>query len=365
MLDPNHILAWLTANVKGMRLSRAKTLASIVPAAMEMQGVGVLPLGRAMYNGTSCKHNIKRVNRFLGNTAFEGEALAAGIFRYFAPRSGRRLVLADWTDVPKGKLLVFSLPANGRSIPFYARAVAKEVGEGEVIAAENEALDALARICPQPERVTVVADRGFGNQRWLTRVRAPGFHFVQRIVGAFNVDTEKYIGRLGDLPIRRGKGAKDWGQGSIGEDEAIRGRLVSAYTPEANEPWYLVTSLDDARCAEVVSIYRRRWWIETAFRDNKNRHWGLGLGQVALKHFQRYERLFYIVALAYILLSAHGAVAEERGHDRGYKANTRKIRVLSLLRMGIIFIRTQGQHLKEALRALRRRATLQRAPNWG
>ena len=143
MLSPVEILAWLEENVKGMRRSRMKTLADIVPAAMEFRGVGVLSLGRAMETDTTCKHNIKRVNRFLGNEAFEGEALAKGIFEAFVPESARALVLADWTDVPKGKLLLFSLPANGRSIPFFTKVVAKKAGDGAMVRAENEALEAL------------------------------------------------------------------------------------------------------------------------------------------------------------------------------------------------------------------------------
>jgi hypothetical protein len=41
MYDPNKILAWIVANVQGMRLSRCKTLAAIVSAALLMKGVGV------------------------------------------------------------------------------------------------------------------------------------------------------------------------------------------------------------------------------------------------------------------------------------------------------------------------------------
>ena len=68
--------------------------------------------------------------------------------------------------------------------------------------------------------------------------------------------------------------------------------------------------MHDLTAAEVVSIYRRRWWIETLFGDKKNRDWGMGLAAVHLKVYSRYERLFYIVALAFIPLSAHGAAAE-------------------------------------------------------
>lgn len=365
MLSPQEILPWLKENVKGMRLSRLKTLAAIVPGAMELCGVGVHSLGRAMNTGTTAKHNIKRVERFLENTGVECAALAQGIFEAFAPKQGSVLVLADWTDVPAGKLLVFALPCNGRSIPFFVNVVPKEVGEGELVQAENEALKALKGICRHRSHVILVADRGFGNQRWVKAVRASGFHFVQRISSVFNVDTEHHIGALKELNLRKGKPVRDWGHGTIGDDEAIVGRLVTAYDPAAKEPWYLITDMDDVAAPEVVSVYRRRWWIETLFRDKKNRDWGLGLAKVQLKHYQRYERLFYIVAFAFILLSAHGAAAEADGFDKGLKANTRKIRVLNLLRMGYHYIRRKGVVLQYAFSLLRELATQQKAPNWG
>ena len=365
MLSPEKILSWLKENVKGMRLSRLKTLADIVPAATELDGVGVHALGRAMRTDTTAKHNIKRVERFLRNAGVEGDAIARGIFEAFAPRDGRVLVLADWTDVPNAKLLVFTLPCNGRSLPFFVRAVPKNVGEGRLIQAENEALERLRSICASRSDIVVVADRGFGNQRWVQRVRAQGFHFVQRLSCVFNVDTEHYIGALRDLNLRRGRPVRDWGWGTIGEDEAIEGRLVTAYDPQAKEPWYLLTDLNDLLKEEVVSIYRRRWWIEPLFRDKKNRDWGLGLATVCLKEHERYERLFYIVALAFILLSAHGALAEAQGFDKGLKANTRKVRVINLLRMGYHFIRKMGENLAEAFACLARLATLNHAPNWG
>ena len=365
MLNPETILTWLDTNVKGMRRSRAKTLANIVPAAMALLGVGVLALGRAMQTTTTGKHNIKRVNRFLGNGALEMELLAQAIFEMFAPASGRVLILADWTDVANGKLLVFSLPSNGRSIPFFASAVAKKAGEGAMIRCENESLEALQRICRNRCDVIVVADRGFGNQRWIPKVKSSGFHYVQRVAGVFFADTDDYIGKLDEMNLRQGARVCDWGKGTLGEDERIEGRLITAFDPDAKEPWYLITDLEDAPMGEIVNIYRRRWWIETMFRDQKNRDWGLGLANVVLKDHRRYERLFCIVALAFIFLIAHGAVAEEQGFDKQCKANTRKGRVLNLLRLGHLYIRNRGPQFKPALHALTRLATIERAPNWG
>jgi len=245
MLNPEDILSWLETHVKGMRRSRMKTLSAIVPGAMALFGVGVLALGRAMQTGTTCKHNIKRVNRFLGNTSWEGEALAKGIFESFAPKSGRVLVLADWTDVAHGKLLVFCLPANGRSLPFFTKAVAKQAGDGAMIRAEREALAALQRICDGRSDVILVADRGFGNQRWIPEAQQRGFHVVQRVSKVFFAETEHYIGNLHEMVLRRKSRIRDWGHGTLGEDQSIHGRLVTAIDPEAKEPWYLITDLED------------------------------------------------------------------------------------------------------------------------
>ena len=129
--------------------------------------------------------------------------------------------------------------------------------------AENEALEALGEICRDRADIVLVADRGFGNQRWLRAATRQGFHFVQRLSRVFFADTEHYIASLKELDLRRGKKARDWGHGTLGEDGAIQGRLVTAYDKKAKEPWYLVTDVDDATANEVVNTCRRRWWIET------------------------------------------------------------------------------------------------------
>jgi hypothetical protein len=75
--------------------------------------------------------------------------------------------------------------------------------------------------------------------------------------------------------------------------------------------------------------------------------------------------LFCIVAPAFVFLSAYGAVAEETGFDKGCEANTRKQRVVNLIRIGYIFLRKEGERLRQALNALERFTTLEHATNWG
>jgi hypothetical protein len=355
MLSPTQIMTWLETNVKDMRKSRLKTLAAVVEGAMAMGGLGVLALGRAMNTRTTAKHNIKRVNGFLGNASVETIAVARAVFDVFAPRQGRVLVLADWTDVCNGKMLIFALPCSGRALPLLSVCVPKEAGEGILKAAEEKGLHQLAEVVGDRGDVALVtvADRGFGNRRWIKAVRQRGWHYVQRLAGLFFAEVEDYIGTLSDMGIRRGAKPRDWGGGIFGEKGEVAGRLITVFDKEAKEPWYLVTDLDDVSAAQAVGIYRKRMWIEALFRDCKNRDWGLRLDAVKLKDYRRYERLFVVFALAFIFLTAFGAAAEHAGFDRGFKANTAKHRVINLIRMGFRFLSLQRCTLEDAVTVLR------------
>jgi hypothetical protein len=75
--------------------------------------------------------------------------------------------------------------------------------------------------------------------------------------------------------------------------------------------------------------------------------------------------LGYIVALAFIFLAAHGALAEAQGFDKTLKANTRKTRVLNLLRTGYHYLRSKGEDWDQAVMFLRRLVERKEARNWG
>lgn len=355
MYDPSHILSWLEEKVESMRRSRAKTLASIVGGAMRMQGSGVLALGRAMDGPVAAKHRIKRVDRFLGNEQVEIDLVNEAIFHQFRP-DDMPVVLADWTDRQAFQQLVFALPRDGRAIPFLSITVEKGDGSGAhvglMIEAEEEALATLAQFCGCHIRPIIIADRGFGNTRWLDNIQNRGWYFVQRIKRELYVETEHYTGNLYELGIRRGWRARDWGWGTITNQHRGHQRLITIYDREAKEPWLLVTNLTQPTPMQVVKLYRRRMWIEAMFRDLKNRNWGLGMDNVRLTNEGRFDRHFLVLCLAYIFLFAFGAAAESAGVGDELKANTVSQRVLSLARIGNYFIQSAQLAIPIAIQAL-------------
>jgi len=356
MYDPSNILTWLETHVQSMRQSRRKTLAEVVSAALQMKGVGVLALGRAMAGMVAAKHCIKRVWRFLRNEQVETGAISAALFSFLRPTKGRTIVLADWTDISPFQQLVFSLPRDGRALPFLCITIRKSAHQGEnegaMIAAEHQALEMLEAMCPAQVIPVIVSDRGFGNVRWLSDITNRGWSFVQRLSHIHQVAVEQHMGSLKELGIRRGRKPKDWGWGTMDEQQWGPVRVVTTFDSEADEAWYLVTNLDVEPPTEVVRIYKRRMWTEAMFRDLKNRNWGLGMDHVRLSQPERHETHFYILALAYVFLCAFGAAAETLDIARLMKANTREERVMSLARIGNYFLQIAKCPLEMAFDAL-------------
>jgi hypothetical protein len=350
MFGPEKIMKWCDRHLQGMRRSRRSALASICAGAMKMKGLGVLALGRAMDGPAMAKHRIKRVDRFLGNEEIEVFELSKALFDVLRGSEKRPIVLVDWTDRHAYEQLVFSIAKDGRSMPFHAMTIEsthlKAETDGVKIRAEQEALERFHTMCPSSVRPIIIADRGFGNARWIGEVQKWGWSFVQRLSRQHYVEVEHHIGILPELGIRKGYRPKDWGWGFMGaneKEEKTRFRLVTVYSREADEPWYLIANLDDCDAQEVVNLYKKRAWTEAMFRDLKNRNWGMGLDEVHLSSAERTQRHFAIVMLAYILLCAFGALAEDQDFGQSLKANTVQKRVLSLAVIGNHFIEFIGR----------------------
>jgi len=351
MYDFQQVFGWLCSHIKGMRLSRLKTLSAIVSGAMKMKGAGVLSLGRAMEGETSAKHRIKRVWRFLRNPGVENLQVSRSLFLSLIPAKGRIIVLCDWTDLKPYQQLILSIPKDGRSVPFLSQTIVEASGPGSMIEAEQRILACLQVICPQGREVIIVADRGFGNTRWVTDIQKWGWHFVQRIAGNHKVDLVGYHGFVSELGIIRGAASHDHGWGNWTDGNALKVRLVTIFETDAKEPWVLITDLPDFK-TEIIRIYKRRMWTEAMFRDLKNRNWGLGLDSTRLSKPDRHDRLFLVLALAYVLLMAYGAAAEALGYDTLLKANTENNRVMTLARIGNYFMQTCQWGIERAFRAL-------------
>lgn len=125
----------------------------------------------------------------------------------------------------------------------HPQGTSEEEQKGAMIAAEREALERLQRICPPDVKPILIADRGFGHAPWLGEIKnrrwasCSASHIHQ-------VHVEQHMGSHKELGIRRSRCPRDWGRGTIDEQEFGPVRVVTVFAREAQEAWYLVTNLE-------------------------------------------------------------------------------------------------------------------------
>ncbi|MFH0342625.1 MAG: hypothetical protein ACHBNF_10965 [Chromatiales bacterium] len=72
----------------------------------------------------------------------------------------------------------------------------------------------------------------------------------------------------------------------------------------------------------ISRLYGKRFQIEETFRDQKCSRLGFALSEITMHSAERLEKLLLIVVLAQLLALFVGAIARQRGLDRGFRANT-------------------------------------------
>jgi len=101
------------------------------------------------------------------------------------------------------------------------------------------------------------------------------------------------------------------------------------------QPWLLVTSVDDVAAQGIVAIYRTRMQIEKTFRDLKSHRFGWSMQDARSHTPERYAVLLLVGALAAVAVTLLGTMVESLGLQRRDQANTvRRRRTFSVMRLG-------------------------------
>lgn len=320
----------------------------LVSASLAIHAIG---RGYALLSGGDPKHGTKQVDRLLSNDKIR---LATDIFPAwvkFVLGARKKVLLAlDWTDFDKDDQTTLSLcviTRHGRATPLLWKTVKKADLKNKRTAHERALLMALHELVADDVELTLLADRGFGEQDLYVFLQTLGWDFVIRFRGNVTV-------RVGD----ESRPAKDWVQGGrarlykrvrVTTDETEIAAAVFVHSKGMKESWHLATSLQQAKASEVVRLYGRRFCIEETFRDQKNIHLGLGLSVVHVGEEDRRDRLLLLGALVQVLLTLLGAAGEKLGWGRRLQSNTSKKRQMSLFNQGRFWFSAVGMWPKEKI----------------
>jgi hypothetical protein len=302
--------------------------------SLSIHAIGV---GLAAARGLQTKHAIKQVDRLLSNTALDVWALFAHWVPYVVASTPAIVVALDWTDFDADGHATIALSlvtAHGRALPLIWRSVPKAQLKGRRNRYEDEVLLRLHEVLPPGVHVTILADRGFGDQQLYALLRDFGFDFIVRFRGVVTVESRAgevraasawvpTTGRIRHLPGAR-----------VTQDRYPLDAVVCVQATGMQAPWCLAVGGATITGAQAVRLYGRRFTIEEAFRDVKDPRYGLGMSATHVRDPRRRDRLLLICAMAMTLLTQLGAAGESLGMDRMLKANTVKKRTHSLFRQG-------------------------------
>ena len=341
-----------------LHAKRVQSLANATLGVMTSASLAVCTIGHglALARGGLTKHAIKQVDRLLSNTGIDVKELFMNWVPYMVGSRKEIEVAMDWTDFDADNqttIMLSLLTSHGRATPLVWLTVDKDTLKDNRNHYEYQVLVWLAEALPADVKVLVVADRGFGDHK-LYRVLTEElkFDYVIRFRGNIKVtaaDGETraaidWVGKGGRMRILRGAAV-------TAEDYPV-GAVVCVQAKDMKEPWCLATSLAEAKARIVLKKYAKRWGIECGFRDTKDPHFGMGMGQIRVSSPERRDRLWLLNALAVALLTLLGAAGEALGFDKHLKASTTKRRVHSLFRQGCLHYQLMPTMQEARLRSL-------------
>jgi Transposase DDE domain len=336
---------------------RVLSLANGVTGVLHAATLAVTAIGKAYADviGGDAKHGVKQVDRMLSNDGLDMASLFPPWIRFVVGPRAEIVVAMDWTDFDdddQSTLAVHLVTNHGRATPLMWKTVTKSTLKGKRNTYEYETVEALHAALPPEVGITVLADRGFGDQKLYMLLETLGWDYVIRFRGVIAVENED-----GET-----RSARDWvppsGRATMLRNARVTGdrakvaAVVVVHAKNMREPWCLATTLADQAAGAVVKLYGKRFTIEETFRDEKDPRFGMGLSQARVKSAERRDRLLLLAAVAHALLTLLGAAGESVGLDRTLKVNTVKRRTMSLFNQGAYWYRALPNMRQERLELL-------------
>ena len=155
----------------------------------------------------------------------------------------------------------------------------------------------LREVLPAGVKVTVVADRGFGDRKLFYALTTElAFEYVIRLRGDMYVTSARGERRAAAAWVGAGGRARRLVGARVTDTYELP--VVCVHDPKMDEPWCLVASEATVPTRVLIWYYGKRWGIEAGFRDIKDIRFGMGLSLMHVSRPDRRDRLLLISALA-------------------------------------------------------------------
>jgi transposase len=143
----------------------------------------------------------------------------------------------------------------------------------------------------------ILADRGFGNERFIKLCEEAGFDYLIRLEPNLKVNYKGQTGIMSNLLKQNGK-------------YEVEITVILFRNQLHGQVWFIVTKLAEMTQSEGIEKYTKRFCIEKFFQDLKSS--GFDLEQTKIRKHARFKRLFFLCCLAYSFLVLMGDLIEEK-----------------------------------------------------
>lgn len=322
-----------------LHAKRVLSLSNGVCGVMHASSLAVHAIGEglAAAAGLNPKHSIKQIDRLLSNAGIDVDALFALWVPFVIAKRHELVVALDWTEFDRddqATIAAHLLTSHGRSTPLVWLTVRKSEMADRRNEYEDTVIERLREVLPAGTKVTLVADRGFGDAKLYAYLDEIGWDFVIRFRQCILVANSKGESKPAIDWLSPSGRAKKLTNVFVTASEAPLPAVVVVHAKNMKGPWCLATSRTDLTASAVTKLYGKRFRIEETFRDTKDMRYGLGLSSTRISKPARRDRLLLLFAMSHALLTLLGAACEEIGLDRMLRANTVKRRTHSLFRQG-------------------------------
>jgi Transposase DDE domain len=340
-----------------MHALRVLSLTNGVLGVLHCAALGIHAIGRALAaaRGLDVKHAVKQIDRLLSNRGVDVWQWFSQWVPFVVAARDKIVVALDWTHFEpddQATIAIYLITSHGRATPLMWKTHRLSSLKDHRWEYETDLIDRLHEILRREIDVTVLADRGFGDQELYAYLGALGWSYVIRFRECIHVTDASGECKPASEWVPPSGHAKMLREVCITQKKTPLGAVVVKQQKGMKEAWCLATNRVDLNATGVVDLYAKRFTIEETFRDLKDPRFGTGLSNVHISRPDRRDRLMLLFSVAHALLTLLGAAGEEAGLDRTLKANTSPKRALSLFNQGCFWFSAIPNMREERLRPL-------------
>jgi hypothetical protein len=336
---------------KGLLPTQQATICQVVCGILVCRCLILAEIARCFHTQTEFPHNLKRAWRYVSNERLQDQKSKEVVARRLIGQLHHRLqikakdyleVIIDWTSVHPFQVLSALVPVEGRAVPVLQWAIKKKDLKAYQNTFEMLFIESLRRCLPRKWKVIIVADRGFQRAEFLQFLKQRGLSFVIRVKGDAFIKRGRFEGKLRDYPLSVGQcfklrdvvyhKTKRYEMKIVLNCARIEGKVSS---------WLLATDLG-LSARQIVAIYRRRFWCEESFRDQKQE---FELEAVRVTKAERLENLLLAIAIVLMILAVIGIRGNKLGYEEKFCTRKKKRVVLSWVQVALKLLRESAKFL--------------------